>query len=1075
MLSSAPAVPLHSINFADPNQRRLSLMTHEGREIFTAHDGLPSPGNLTPVQGGTPNGSEYAVGSSDGGSAPISRRDSEMVLQESSSEDSAYSARASQNGNGTGDSQTTLNTMGGADRQVQGREYEGDAGTGLRKVPSRGGIWHEDPKWSDPLLGIPHIFSFFSSLLSAPMSSPTMLRERRVSSPYHAKRPPYPSWFSWNAISRTRTETNHRSKRRAAPEPPPLIFVCSSKGSAQPVHADAPRAVRPIDGEQFYAAHHKTHVPSNLAFTAANAPTPESNTPPAQEQQHAQSATSSPQPAQHAKQYAQTAPSSPHQSPTATRLPKHHAGPLHDLRRFLNHHIGSDKHKHEHHPAVREHLADTPSASGPNSPTPGTGVATGAATPAMQRRGSGFGGMAHGQVGSMTAVNATPSSTRGTGHADKDHGAHTTHLMGFMRHHHRDNEGEKSHSSLASFFGHNEKKEKKKREKEAASQAGSTVPSRQVTREGTPGGSPNLTPAHTPGWATPKNAADFPGVPYPVLALTHPSLQEASHAHLSKKYGKWGKVLGSGAGGTVRLIKGNTKNGNTVYAVKEFRPRRQGESEKEYQRKVTAEFCVGVTLRHINVIETVDIVNDHGHFYEIMEYAPYDLFSVVMSGKMSRPEIYCVFRQIVDGVNYLHSMGLAHRDLKLDNCVMTTENTVKLIDFGTATVFHYPGKHQIPATGVVGSDPYLAPEVLSKDHYDPRLTDVWSVAIIFMCMVLRRFPWKIPDYKTDMSYKLYVNTHPELATKPPVPTPAPSLVNGKDGKHGGPHGLLPDGSSQIPFERSESNVSSNTAVDNTVKEGSPEECSSSDDDGPHGRLAHLNIHAGDGRQDPSDLNFPRRSDSVVSVPASRYATKGGLTPAAKNPKRQGTLPPQASERQTEGMGRHRAVSTPSQPPTPGTDHRVNPMTSASGHLAPEQSPAARADAQARRERAASISSTRTFQSGGAESIFRLLPRESRSAIMRMLAVEPSIRCTLSDLLVGRGKDEMMCPCGSEDCSGSVSVPPEEITGLTAQEMDDGDEWVKGIDCCSHHPGRPGNHQHIKVVGSEEKPKKKLFH
>ncbi|ODN82782.1 hypothetical protein L202_01058 [Cryptococcus amylolentus CBS 6039] len=996
MLSSAPAVPLHSINFADPNQRRLSLMTHEGREIFTAHDGLPSPGNLTPVQGGTPNGSEYAVGSSDGGSAPISRRDSEMVLQESSSEDSAYSARASQNGNGTGDSQTTLNTMGGADRQVQGREYEGDAGTGLRKVPSRGGIWHEDPKWS-------------------------------------------------------------------------------SKGSAQPVHADAPRAVRPIDGEQFYAAHHKTHVPSNLAFTAANAPTPESNTPPAQEQQHAQSATSSPQPAQHAKQYAQTAPSSPHQSPTATRLPKHHAGPLHDLRRFLNHHIGSDKHKHEHHPAVREHLADTPSASGPNSPTPGTGVATGAATPAMQRRGSGFGGMAHGQVGSMTAVNATPSSTRGTGHADKDHGAHTTHLMGFMRHHHRDNEGEKSHSSLASFFGHNEKKEKKKREKEAASQAGSTVPSRQVTREGTPGGSPNLTPAHTPGWATPKNAADFPGVPYPVLALTHPSLQEASHAHLSKKYGKWGKVLGSGAGGTVRLIKGNTKNGNTVYAVKEFRPRRQGESEKEYQRKVTAEFCVGVTLRHINVIETVDIVNDHGHFYEIMEYAPYDLFSVVMSGKMSRPEIYCVFRQIVDGVNYLHSMGLAHRDLKLDNCVMTTENTVKLIDFGTATVFHYPGKHQIPATGVVGSDPYLAPEVLSKDHYDPRLTDVWSVAIIFMCMVLRRFPWKIPDYKTDMSYKLYVNTHPELATKPPVPTPAPSLVNGKDGKHGGPHGLLPDGSSQIPFERSESNVSSNTAVDNTVKEGSPEECSSSDDDGPHGRLAHLNIHAGDGRQDPSDLNFPRRSDSVVSVPASRYATKGGLTPAAKNPKRQGTLPPQASERQTEGMGRHRAVSTPSQPPTPGTDHRVNPMTSASGHLAPEQSPAARADAQARRERAASISSTRTFQSGGAESIFRLLPRESRSAIMRMLAVEPSIRCTLSDLLVGRGKDEMMCPCGSEDCSGSVSVPPEEITGLTAQEMDDGDEWVKGIDCCSHHPGRPGNHQHIKVVGSEEKPKKKLFH
>jgi len=51
--------------------------------------------------------------------------------------------------------------------------------------------------------------------------------------------------------------------------------------------------------------------------------------------------------------------------------------------------------------------------------------------------------------------------------------------------------------------------------------------------------------------------------------------------------------------------------------VKEFRPKRLGESEKEYQKKVTAEFCVGVTLRHVNVIETVDIVNDHGHYYEV--------------------------------------------------------------------------------------------------------------------------------------------------------------------------------------------------------------------------------------------------------------------------------------------------------------------------------------------------------------------------------------------------------------------------------------------------------------------------
>lgn len=95
------------------------------------------------------------------------------------------------------------------------------------------------------------------------------------------------------------------------------------------------------------------------------------------------------------------------------------------------------------------------------------------------------------------------------------------------------------------------------------------------------------------------------------------SLQDATHAHIAKKYGKWGRVLGSGAGGTVRLIKASTKNGGSIFAVKEFRPKRSGESEKEYQKKVTAEFCVGSTLKHPNIIQTVDIVWENGHYYEV--------------------------------------------------------------------------------------------------------------------------------------------------------------------------------------------------------------------------------------------------------------------------------------------------------------------------------------------------------------------------------------------------------------------------------------------------------------------------
>lgn len=374
-----------------------------------------------------------------------------------------------------------------------------------------------------------------------------------------------------------------------------------SPGSLSPTQTGSPKSSR---------ASSTRHVPSNLSFTSTDTSrgSPE----------HGERQPSGPR---------RSVTSASTASPSGSR--QKHNGPLHDLRRFLNHHIGNHDKPERPHPAsaFREHINDTPGA------TPG------AATPGSQLRGSTFF-----QTGGSTS--ASGSTTPGNvphevkehrdaaGVKDKDHGHHSSHLVGFMRHHHRDKDGEKSHSSLASFFGHHSDKKKKDKdvqreqkehrdESKPTSRPGSAAPSRTSTliMDQHPH-SASITPAHSQhapssGHATPKNLGDYPGVPGPVIALTHPSTIEATHAALSKKYGKWGRVLGSGAGGTVRLIKASQKTGGTTYAVKEFRPRRQGESEKEYLRKVTAEFCVGVTLHHINVIETVDIVNDHGHYYEV--------------------------------------------------------------------------------------------------------------------------------------------------------------------------------------------------------------------------------------------------------------------------------------------------------------------------------------------------------------------------------------------------------------------------------------------------------------------------
>nr|GAT47231.1 predicted protein [Mycena chlorophos] len=588
------------------------------------------------------------------------------------------------------------------------------------------------------------------------------------------------------------------------------------------------------------------------------------------------------------------------------------------------------------------------------------------------------------------------------------------------------------------------------------------------------------------------------------------SLEEATHAHLSKKYGKWGRVLGSGAGGTVRLIKGSPKSGGSIFAVKQFRPKRAGESEKEYQKKVTAEFCVGSTLHHPNIIATVDIVSDHGHYYEVMEYAPYDLFSVVMSGKMCRPEIYCVFRQICEGVEYLHEMGLAHRDLKLDNCVMTTDNVVKLIDFGTATVFHYPGRNITMATGIVGSDPYLAPEVLNGQPYDPRKTDVWSIGIMFMCMVLRRFPWTLPNPKTDPSFKAFVAAHPDLSAKPPPKSPQrgltlPAPATATDDAHAS----VPErASTLISDSGSTRNSSENTSILSSTDRDSGStsmtdppsrlsSCSSAADTPAttSPRILHLQTaqpvfpstvtlpaisslamltteSPTELETDPSVLTFARPAHSTESLPLS--PREPFAFPATSHldelpTPRVGTMPLMGAP---TSPTRARAATFNAQS-VPPKQVVVDATVAAPEVIVQAATPPVQAPTK-RRQRSDSVT---TFHGGGSESIFRLLPREARPALRRMLHVEPSARCTLTDLLKGRGKSSnLLCGCHVHVEGGSgLSTPgaPCADHDCTPDEEDDGDEWLKSIVPCSREGTKP-EHVHIKVTVSEKQTKRRFF-
>lgn len=218
------------------------------------------------------------------------------------------------------------------------------------------------------------------------------------------------------------------------------------------------------------------------------------------------------------------------------------------------------------------------------------------------------------------------------------------------------------------------------------------------------------------------------------------------HCDLNRKYGVCDKgCIGKGATAIVRLAHKLDKSGSEkLYAVKEFRQRRKNETEKEYVKKLTSEFCISSSMRHPNVVETVDLVKDKkGGWVEVMEYVPADLHTVIKSGHMTGDEIDCCFKQLVHGVAYMHSMGVAHRDLKPENLLLSEHGQLKITDFGVSDVFRISWEKQAHLSkGLCGSVPYIAPEEFVSKEYDAQLVDVWSIGIIYYSMKNQGIPFR---------------------------------------------------------------------------------------------------------------------------------------------------------------------------------------------------------------------------------------------------------------------------------------------------------------------------------------------
>ena len=193
---------------------------------------------------------------------------------------------------------------------------------------------------------------------------------------------------------------------------------------------------------------------------------------------------------------------------------------------------------------------------------------------------------------------------------------------------------------------------------------------------------------------------------------------------------KIGSKLGEGAFGTVR--KATHRLTKQPRAVKIVSKKLLNSPEK--QAWFHSELRILRRLDHPNILRLFESFEDTRNWYLVTELCTGgELYEgIVRTGYLSEAQTAEYARQILSCVAYCHEHGVVHRDLKLDNCLLETQepgSRLKVIDFGTATEWT-PGQR---FADKMGTPYYIAPEVLSRNYTEK--CDLWSVGVCIYILI----------------------------------------------------------------------------------------------------------------------------------------------------------------------------------------------------------------------------------------------------------------------------------------------------------------------------------------------------
>ena len=213
-------------------------------------------------------------------------------------------------------------------------------------------------------------------------------------------------------------------------------------------------------------------------------------------------------------------------------------------------------------------------------------------------------------------------------------------------------------------------------------------------------------------------------------------------------------ILGKGTFGIVKLAQNKTTKEKV--AIKVLEKKRIKDDEDKYRVKTEIEILQRMT--HINVIKAKKILKDSENIYIIMEYCEKgELFNrIVKEIYLANDEAACYFYQLINGLDYIHQKGIVHRDLKLENILLSKNNILKIIDFGLSNFYDNSKLLSTPC----GSPSYASPDILSGEKYDGIMIDIWSSGIILYAMLCGYLPFE--DENNENLYQKILNCKFEI-------------------------------------------------------------------------------------------------------------------------------------------------------------------------------------------------------------------------------------------------------------------------------------------------------------------------